>query len=64
MRTQRAAEYKGILVELNHAQVEALDEMKAATGRSRVDLVREAIAMLIGSYRLAQMEKHDGVKVA
>jgi metal-responsive CopG/Arc/MetJ family transcriptional regulator len=37
------------LVQLDDARLAALDERAAASGRSRSDLVREAIDLLLGS---------------
>jgi Arc/MetJ-type ribon-helix-helix transcriptional regulator len=37
------------LIQLDDARIAALDERAAATGRSRSDLVREAVDLLLGA---------------
>jgi hypothetical protein len=37
------------LVQLDDARIAALDQRAAATGRSRSDLIREAVDLLLGS---------------
>jgi hypothetical protein len=37
------------LVQLDDARLSALDQRAAATGRSRSDLIREAVDLLLGS---------------
>jgi predicted transcriptional regulator len=37
------------LIQLDDARIAALDERAAATGRSRSDLVREAVDLLLGT---------------
>lgn len=42
---------RAILVDLFDAQLEELDRLAIKTGRSRAELIREAITVLIGAYR-------------
>ena len=44
------------LVQLDDARLAALDERAAATGRSRSDLVREAIDLLLGTGEAAAID--------
>ena len=44
------------LVQLDDAHLAALDERAAATGRSRSDLVREAIDLLLGTGEAAAID--------
>ena len=60
MRTKRLAEYKPILVQLHHAQVESLDKIKSYTGKSRTELIREAVSELIGRYQLPRQGGASG----
>lgn len=63
MKEKRKVDYRPVLVELHRAQLEELDRVKRSSGATRVDLIREAIALYLGRYALA--EKGDGdVKVA
>jgi predicted transcriptional regulator len=44
------------LIQLDDARVAALDERASATGRSRSDLVREAVDLLLGSGEAAAID--------
>lgn len=63
MRTARKSEYKSVLVELHHVQVEELDRLRQGTGAKRVELIREAIALYLGRSALVEKGASD-VKVA
>lgn len=56
MRTKRLTEYRAILLQLHHSQVERLDKIKELTGKSRVEIIREAVAIELGNYDLALKE--------
>lgn len=57
-RTELKAKYVRLLVPLHEAQVKSLDDIKKATGKNRVELIREAVSLLVGRYMLAAKE-HD-----
>jgi predicted transcriptional regulator len=44
------------LIQLDDARIAALDERAAASGRSRSDLVREAIDLLLGTSAAAAID--------
>jgi len=54
------------LIQLDDARLAALDQRAAASGRSRSDLVREAIDLLLGSGDAAAVDRAivDGYKRA
>jgi len=62
-RTGMKANYVRLLVPLHEAQVKSLDEIRNVTGKNRVELIREAVALLIGRYLLAE-KGGDDAKVA
>lgn len=59
MKPKRPSEYKAIIVEFHPAQIEALDGIKAKTGITRSELIRDAVAELIGKYALAYQGSED-----
>jgi metal-responsive CopG/Arc/MetJ family transcriptional regulator len=47
-------------VRINERVIDELDKIAAASGKTRTDLMREAVIMLVGSYREAGVIKESG----
>jgi len=50
---------KMLHVRINERIIDELDKIAVASGRTRTDLIREAVIVLVGSYREAGMARED-----